>query len=89
MTAETAPQFPQPLFEEDHRSWESESLRTQKLQQRHETINTLGDMVLGIVVGGALGSGNVMPRTEAITLELIAGTTELADGAEEQVACAA
>ena len=56
-----------------------EALRIQKLTEPESPVNVLGNMVLGAVIGGALGSPSLMPRTEAITLELIAGTVEIAD----------
>ena len=56
-----------------------EALRIQKLAELESPVQALGNMVVGAAIFGALGSPPLMPRTEAITLELIAGTTEFAD----------
>jgi len=57
----------------------------QRFEEPQTTTECLGGVALRLIVGGALMTGGgVMPGTEAVTLELLAGTTELADTEHEQ-----
>ena len=56
----------------------------QGIEDPQTSAETLGGLALKLIVGGALMSGGVMPATEAVTLELLAGTTRLADTNHEE-----
>jgi len=63
--------------------FEMQQERLRRLSEPESPATTLGNMVLSSVIGGALTGGAVMPRTEAVTLELIAGTSEYADSLDQ------
>lgn len=78
MGYETTPVYQEFSHDKSRQVFEAESQSIQKLTEAESPATVLGNIVLGAVIGGALGAGSAMPRTEAITLELIAGTSQVA-----------
>lgn len=90
MSYETAPNYerlPQPYPEVYDPFLYQEDL-VQRVEEPQTAAECLGGLALKLIVGGALmNGGGLMPGTEAATLELLAGTAELADRpAQERLA---
>lgn len=89
MRAETAPiileQTPEEMVQ---LTLEQETYRWRQVAEPLSPTETLGNLVVSSVLGGAL-TGSVLPRTEAVTLELITGTAELGDNVQEKQKIAA
>lgn len=57
--------------------------RLRRLSEPEPPAQTLGNLALAYLFGGALAHGAVLPRTEAIMLESAVATTETADSLEK------
>lgn len=53
--------------------------RARRLAEPESPVQTLGTLALAYLIGGAMAHGAVLPRTEAVTVEGVAGATEAAD----------
>lgn len=57
--------------------------RLRRLSQPPSPTETLGNLALVYLFGGAMAHGAFLPRTEAVTLEGVVATAEAADGLQK------